>query len=46
MSIMSVKKAAMGWTMRIAESVFLVEVGRSKLADCESLNKFAAKHSN
>jgi hypothetical protein len=41
MSIMSVKNAAMGWTMRIADSVVLVPVGRSKLADCAGVNKFA-----
>lgn len=41
MSIMSAKNAAMGWTMRIADSVVLVPVGRSKLADCAGVNKFA-----
>jgi hypothetical protein len=33
MSITRVKNAAIGWTMRIAESVALVLVGSSKLAD-------------
>jgi hypothetical protein len=41
MSMMSVKNAAMGWTMRIAERVVLVAVGRSKVDDCASLNRFA-----
>jgi hypothetical protein len=41
MSMMSVKNAAIGWTMRIAESVVLVPDGSSKLADCVWVNKFA-----
>jgi hypothetical protein len=32
--MMSVKRAAIGWTMRIEESVALVEVGKSKVAAC------------
>jgi hypothetical protein len=33
--MMSVKKAAMGWTTRIAERVVLVLSGRSKVPVCE-----------
>ena len=41
MSMTRVKKAAIGWTMRIAESVVLALAGRSKLAVWASVNKFA-----
>lgn len=41
MSIIRVKRAAIGWTIRIADKVVLVSVGRSKVADCVSVNTFA-----
>jgi hypothetical protein len=41
MVITRVKRAAMGCTMRIAESVALVEVGRSKLSASSLLNSLS-----
>lgn len=41
MSIIRVKSAAMGWTINIADSVVLVLDGRSKVADCVSVNRLA-----
>lgn len=37
----SVKRAAIGWTMRMAERVVLVEVGRSKLSSWALLNNLS-----
>lgn len=37
-SMTSVNSAAIGWTMRMAEMVFLVDVGRSKLAFSVAVN--------
>jgi hypothetical protein len=41
MSIIRVNRAAIGWTIKIADRVVLVSVGRSKVADCVSVNRFA-----
>jgi hypothetical protein len=41
MSIIKVKSAAIGWTMSIAESVVLVELGKSKVAVSESENSLS-----
>lgn len=40
-SMMSVKKAATGWTTRIAERVVLVLSGRSKVPVCEVEKDFS-----
>ena len=41
MSMMSVNRAAIGWTMRIAERVVLAEVGKSKVSDCAEVKSEA-----
>lgn len=37
---MRVKRAAIGWTIRIADRVARVPEGRSKVCSCVSVNKF------
>jgi len=44
MVITRVKKAAMGCTMRMVESVALVAVGRSKLSCSSVLNRLTARY--
>jgi hypothetical protein len=43
-SMIRVKSAATGWIIRIAESVVLVAVGKSKLAAWESLKRFVVSY--